>query len=207
MSNLKTIQKKHNPNQLILVDADGVLLNWEYAFAIWMEEHGFTKVKDSAFIYDIGERYNIDPLQGKKLIRMFNESAAIGFLPPHRDAMYYIKRLHEEHGYVFHCITSLSRDINAQRLREMNLTKLFGKTAFERVVCLDTGADKNHALEEYADSGCWWVEDKPENADLGHSMGLRSVLMEHGHNMNHKCPYPVVKDWKELYSIITGRKL
>ena len=206
MSNLKTIQKKHNPNQLILVDADGVLLNWEYAFAIWMEEHGFTKVKDSAFIYDIGERYNIDPLQGKKLIRMFNESAAIGFLPPHRDAMYYIKRLHEEHGYVFHCITSLSRDINAQRLREMNLTKLFGKTAFERVVCLDTGADKNHALEEYADSGCWWVEDKPENADLGHSMGLRSVLMEHGHNMNHKCPYPVVKDWKELYSIITGGK-
>ena len=206
MSNLKTIQKKHNPNQLILVDADGVLLNWEYAFAIWMEEHGFTKVKDSAFIYDIGERYNIDPLQGKKLIRMFNESAAIGFLPPHRDAMYYIKRLHEEHGYVFHCITSLSRDINAQRLREMNLTKLFGKTAFERVVCLDTGADKNHALEEYADSGCWWVEDKPENADLGHSMGLRSVLMEHGHNMNHKCPYPVVKDWKELYSIITGEK-
>ena len=207
MSNLKTTQKKHNPNQLILVDADGVLLNWEYAFAIWMEEHGFTKVKDSAFIYDIGERYNIDPPQGKKLIRMFNESAAIGFLPPHRDAMYYIKRLHEEHGYVFHCITSLSRDINAQRLREMNLTKLFGKTAFERVVCLDTGADKNHALEEYADSGCWWVEDKPENADLGHSMGLRSVLMEHGHNMNHKCPYPVVKDWKELYSIITGRKL
>ena len=206
MSNPKTTQKKHNPNQLILVDADGVLLNWEYAFAIWMEEHGFTKVKDSAFIYDIGERYNIDPPQGKKLIRMFNESAAIGFLPPHRDAMYYIKRLHEEHGYVFHCITSLSRDINAQRLREMNLTKLFGKTAFERVVCLDTGADKNHALEEYADSGCWWVEDKPENADLGHSMGLRSVLMEHGHNMNHKCPYPVVKDWKELYSIITGGK-
>ena len=206
MSNLKTTQKKHNPNQLILVDADGVLLNWEYAFAIWMEEHGFTKVKDSAFIYDIGERYNIDPPQGKKLIRMFNESAAIGFLPPHRDAMYYIKRLHEEHGYVFHCITSLSRDINAQRLREMNLTKLFGKTAFERVVCLDTGADKNHALEEYADSGCWWVEDKPENADLGHSIGLRSVLMEHGHNMNHKCPYPVVKDWKELYSIITGGK-
>ena len=206
MSNLKTTQKKHNPNQLILVDADGVLLNWEYAFAIWMEEHGFTKVKDSAFIYDIGERYNIDPLQGKKLIRMFNESAAIGFLPPHRDAMYYIKRLHEEHGYVFHCITSLSRDINAQRLREMNLTKLFGKTAFERVVCLDTGADKNHALEEYADSGCWWVEDKTENADLGHNMGLRSVLMEHGHNMNHKCPYPVVKDWKKLYSIITGEK-
>ena len=140
-------QQKHNPNKLILVDADGVCLDWEYAFTIWMEEHGFTKVENAPFIYDIGERYNIDKTQAKKLIRMFNESAAIGFLPPHRDAMYYIKRLHEEHGYVFHCITSLSKDINAQRLREMNLNKLFGKTAFERIVCLDTGADKNHALE------------------------------------------------------------
>lgn len=202
MNTTKQKTPKYNPQKLILVDADGVLLNWEYAFAIWMEEHGFSKVEGGQFVYDIGDRYGIDKTQGKKLIRMFNESAAIGFLPPHRDAMYYIKRLHEEHGYVFHCITSLSKDINAQRLREMNLTKLFGKTAFEKIVCLDTGADKNYALEEYAGSGCWWVEDKPENADLGYDMGLSSVLMEHGHNMEHKCPYPVVKDWKELYGII-----
>lgn len=197
-------QHKHNPQKLILVDCDGVLCNWEYAFAIWMEQHGFNTVDGGQFLYNIGERYNIGKDQAKKLIRMFNESAAIGFLPPLRDAMYYVKRLHEEHGYVFHCITSLSTDINAQRLREMNLSKLFGNTAFERIVCLDTGADKNYALEEYADSGCWWVEDKPENADVGHDMGLRSMLMEHGHNMNHECPYPVVKNWREAYDLITG---
>ena len=122
-------KKKHNPQKLILVDCDGVLCNWEYAFAIWMEQHGFEKVAGGEFIYDIGGRYAIGREQGKKLIKMFNESAAIGFLPPLRDAMYYVKRLHEEHGYVFHCITSLSTDINAQRLREMNLKKLFGDTA------------------------------------------------------------------------------
>jgi len=127
-------------------------------------------------------------------------------LPPLRDAMYYVKRLHEEHGYVFHCITSLSSDVNAQKLREMNLSKLFGMTAFEHVVCLETGADKDQALEPYRDSGCWWVEDKPENADVGDRMGLRSVLIEHGHNMHHKCSYPVVKNWKELYGIIVGNK-
>jgi len=198
------LPKIYSPNKIILVDADGVLLNWEYAFAIWMEEHGFSKVEGGQFVYDIGDRYSIDKLQAKKLIRMFNESAAIGFLPPHRDAMYYVKRLHEEHGYVFHCITSLSKDINAQRLREMNLNKLFGSTAFEKVVCLDTGADKNYALEEYAGSGCYWIEDKPENSDLGHDMGLKSILMEHGHNMNHRCQYPVVKDWKEVYNLITA---
>jgi FMN phosphatase YigB (HAD superfamily) len=197
--------KKHNPNQVILVDCDGVLCNWEYAFAIWMEQHGHERQPGAELEYDIGVRYGIGREQGKKLIKLFNESAAIGFLPPLRDAMYYVKRLHEEHGYVFHCITSLSQDINAQRLREMNLRKLFGDTAFERIVCLDTGADKNEALEEYQDSGCWWVEDKPENADVGHVMGLRSILMEHGHNMNHECPYPVVKNWRETYTLITGQ--
>ena len=203
MTSLKTTSLKYNPQKTILVDCDGVLLNWEYAFAIWMEQHGFNKVEGGNLVYSIGKRYGIPEEQGKKLIKMFNESAAIGFLPPLRDAMYYVKRLHEEHGYVFHCITSLSTDINAQRLREMNLAKLFGDTVFERIVCLDTGADKNYALEEYAGSGCIWVEDKPENAEVGHDLGLRSILMEHGHNMHHvHKSIPIVKDWKELYEMI-----
>jgi len=28
-------------------------------------------------------------------------------------------------------------------------------------------------------------------------------LLEHGHNMNHECPYPIVKNWKQIYHIIT----
>ena len=170
-----------------------------------MEEHGFALKDGYQFEYDIGTRYGIDWEQGKKLIKMFNESAAIGFLPPLRDAMFYVKRLHEEHGYVFHCITSLSTDVNAGRLREMNLRKLFGKTAFEGVTCLVTGADKDSALEPYAGSGLWWFEDKIENAIVGHEMGLNSVLVEHGHNMTFEHPnIPRVKNWKEIYHLITG---
>ena len=191
-------------DRVILVDADGVLLNWEYAFAIWMDTHGFTKIPGSEFDYDIGKRYGIAYEQGRKLIKIFNESAAIGFLPPLRDAMYYVKRLHEEHGYVFHCITSLSLDPAAGKLREMNLAKLFGKTAFEKIVCLDTGADKDQALAPYQDTSCWWIEDKPENAEVGHNLGLRSMLMEHGHNMYHYHEsIPIVKNWREAFELIT----
>ena len=140
----------------------------------------------------------------KKLIRLFNESAAIGFLPALRDAAYYVKRLHEEHGFKFHCITSLSRDQNAQRLRTMNIQKIFGENTFEKFVYLDTGADKDEALLEYKNLGLFWIEDKPENADVGHQLGLKSILMEHGHNMHHECEYPVVQNWKKIYTIITG---
>jgi hypothetical protein len=170
-----------------------------------MEQHGHSKQPGSELIYDIGQRYGITKDQGRKLIKMFNESAAIGFLPPLRDAMHYVKRLHEEQGYVFHCITSLSLDINAQRLREMNLNKLFGTTAFERIVCLDTGADKDNALAPYQGSNCYWIEDKPENAEVGLRLGLRSILMEHGHNMNHVNErIPVVKNWREIYELVTS---
>jgi uncharacterized HAD superfamily protein len=193
-------------NKVILVDADGVLLNWEWAFGVWMEQHGHTSIENGNLLYDIGERYGITKEQGKQLIKIFNESAAIGFLPALRDAMFYVKRLHEEHGYVFHCITSLSTDPNAGKLREMNLQKLFGKTAFEKVVCLDTGADKDEILVTYNGTNYYWVEDKLENAIVGKEFGLRPILMEHGHNMHETVPEGITKvlNWKEIYDIVTG---
>lgn len=192
-------------DKVILTDCDGVILDWEYSFSIWMSQHGFTRVDPTK--YNIGTAYGISIEQGKRLIKIFNESAAMGFLPALRDAMYYVKRLHEEHGYVFHCITSLSRDENAQELRRMNLRKLFGQTAFEKFVFLDTGADKDEALEPYRDTGCYWVEDKIQNADVGLKLGLVPLLMEHGHNMDNPTPYPKVKNWQEIYSIITNSQL
>ena len=192
-------------NNLILVDADGVLLNWEFAFDMWMNEHGHRKQPGTQFKYDIGKRYGIDRDVGKKLIKTFNESAAIGFLPPLRDAIHYVRKLHEEHGFVFHCITSLSLDRNAQRLRKMNLEKLFGETVFEQIICLDTGADKDEALAPYRDSESFWIEDKITNAEVGKSLGLRSILVEHGHNMDYTGDIPLAKNWREIYGIITGQ--
>jgi beta-phosphoglucomutase-like phosphatase (HAD superfamily) len=199
--------KYKNLKKLILTDADGVLLDWEWAFNVWMQEHGFEEVPGSKLNYDMSMRYGIPKEQVKKLIRLFNESAAIGFLPALRDAMYYVKRLHEEHGFRFHCITSLSLDPNAQKLREMNLNKLFGTSAFERIVCLDTGADKDEVLQEYEGTGCYWLEDKIENAEAGYRAGLRSLLVEHGHNMHHYHEgITTVKNWKEIYQLITDQE-
>ena len=191
-------------NRLILTDADGVLLDWEWAFSVWMQERGYTLTADNKKSYLLHHHYcELEEKDARKVVKTFNESAAVGFLPALRDATYYVKRLYEEHGYQFRVITSLSLDRNAAKLREMNLNKLFGN-AIESVICLDTGADKDAALEFYRDSGMWWCEDKPENADVGHAMGLKSLLVEHGHNMHHVCPYPVVKNWREIYQLITG---
>jgi hypothetical protein len=199
--------KYKNKKKLILTDADGVCLDWEWAFNVYMQEHGFEEIEGSKLNYDMSIRYGIPREQVVKLIRIFNESAAIGFLPAQRDAMYYIKKLHEKHGYVFHCITSLSLNPNAQRLREMNIHKMFGPTAFERIVCLDTGAHKDDALEEYEGTGLVWLEDKVENAEAGYKYGLNPLLMVHGHNMHHYHPgITPVKNWQEIYKYVTGEE-
>ncbi len=199
--------KYKNRKKLILTDADGVCLDWEWAFNIYMQEHGFEEIEGSKLNYDMSIRYGIPREQVVKLIRIFNESAAIGFLPAQRDAMYYIKKLHEKHGYVFHCITSLSLNPNAQRLREMNIHKMFGPTAFERIVCLDTGAHKDDALEEYEGTGLVWLEDKVENAEAGYKYGLNPLLMVHVHNMHHYHPgITPVKNWQEIYKYVTGEE-
>lgn len=186
-------------DKVILTDVDGVLLNWEYAFNVWMKTQGYDR--PSMTDYDMSLRYQINKPEMKKLVRLFNQSAVIGFLPPLRDAIHYVRKLHEKHGYVFHVITSLSLDRSAQQLRTMNLQKLFGETVFDRFVYLDTGADKDEALAEYRGTGYLWIEDKPENALVGSQMDLDSILIEHGHNMNDD-RFPLMKNWKDVYEYI-----
>lgn len=190
----------------ILTDCDGVLLNWEYAFRTWMERHGHVpQVDDIGKCYNVNQIYGISFEEKNKLIRFFNESAAIGYLPPLRDAMHYVDKLHREFGVVFHVITSLSNDPSAQKLRIKNLTKLFGPTVFEKFVFLDTGADKHEALKPYKDSGDIWIEDKIENAEVGkYLFGLDSILIEHGHNMDCKT-IPLMKNWKDVYEYVSGK--
>jgi FMN phosphatase YigB (HAD superfamily) len=194
-------------DRIILTDVDGVLLDWEWAFHVWMQERGFVQRPGAKNYYSITDQYqDVTKTEAKKFTKLFNESAAIGFLPPLRDSVHWMRRLNEEFGYRFHAITSLSKDKNAQKLRRMNLEKYYGHV-FDEVICLDTGADKDEALAPYKDMGLYWLEDKPENADLGHALGLKSILMEHGHNMHHECPYPIVKNWREIFEIITSENI
>ena len=187
----------------ILTDIDGVVLDWEEGFSVWAEHHGHEKVEGYQFKYSIGDRYGLTHQQGNQMVKTFNESAAIGFLPPLRDAQFFIKKLHEQHRYKFIALTSLSLDPYAHALRERNLKKLMGD-AFAKVICLDTGADKDEALERLAKryKGCYWIEDKPVNLHAGVKVGFKGILMEHGHNMNVKVDGMIAKNWEDVYNHI-----
>ena len=189
-------------DKVILTDCDGVLLDWGYAFDQWMERHGYEVDPKFANNYAMALRYGLDHKESKRLVRMFNESATIRKLPPLRDAIKYVKKLHEEHGYVFHAITSLSNDQYAQHLRTKNLIEMFGPTVFERYIYLDCGADKDEELYKYKSTGCYWVEDKIVNAEVGLKNGLKSLLMVHDHNRSYEGAADKVYSWRDIYNTV-----
>jgi FMN phosphatase YigB (HAD superfamily) len=190
-------------NKIILTDADGVLLDWANDFDKWMTQKGNVKLVED--VYEMEIAYGMSRKDCKALIREFNSCAWMRYLPAFRDARSGVAKLVEA-GYTFICITSLSLDANAAKLRMRNLEEVFGKNVFSELVCLDTGADKDDALERYRDSGLYWIEDKVQNANLGATLGLNSILIEHSHNKDSEILDGVVRvgKWAQIVDIIVS---
>lgn len=185
----------------ILTDADGVLLSWIDTFREWASVRGYSEIRED--VYDLHLCYDITKKESQKLIKLFNESAAICQLDPFRDAEFWVKRIHEEFGYKFRVITSMSLCPYAIKARDINLKNIFG-SAIESVTHLDTAARKMEALSQYKNSGLFWVEDKLENAIDGLELGLKSIIMEHNHNLDACSDSRLIRvsKWKQIYNLL-----
>ena len=80
---------------LILTDCDGVLVNWENSFIDWMTAQGFTP-DPNQYGYDMHKRFGERKAKIKALVREFNNSAWIGWLKPHKDAVDGVAKLAEK---------------------------------------------------------------------------------------------------------------
>jgi len=63
--------------KIILTDADGVTFNWDYAFGVWMESHGYEPIHQGNRHYSIATRFDISQKKVGELIKQFNESAVL----------------------------------------------------------------------------------------------------------------------------------
>jgi FMN phosphatase YigB (HAD superfamily) len=184
----------------IILDCDGVLLDWAYAFDVWMREQGYERLPDTSKYYDQSLRYGIDNKTAIKLIKSFNESGCVGFLPAYKDSVEYVTKLYEL-GWRFEVISCLDRDKYAQTLRIKNLIHLFGDV-FDFIDCgLDFAVGKEkYLLDRYSDKNYYWIEDSVNHAESGRRIGLKSIVMDHPYNQEWKGLR--VKNWKEVYKII-----
>jgi 5'(3')-deoxyribonucleotidase len=190
-------------DNVIVTDIDGVMMNWEHGFHMWMLDNGYQE-KNVGF-YDIQDKYGISVDEANSLMNSFNESAALRRLPPIRDAIKYVRKLHEEHGYVFHGITAIPDTRDMYEARMENIHNLFGKTVMERLTLCGSSTNKKKLLGRYDGSECYWLEDLSLNASYGIEYGLRPILMDHHYNKNDVLHSRIkrVYNWKEIYLLIT----
>ena len=189
-------------DNVILVDCDGVLLDWAAYFYNYMKEKHSLEVQDYSQ-YNIGKVFGLTSQEGRKYVGEFNNSAHMANLGPLRDAVKYVRKLFTDHGYRFHVITSQSDVESSQEFRKYNLEKLFGEEVFEGITILPQGADKDKELAKWKDTGCYWVEDKPANIEAGYEAGLSPILVAHTHNAGQHEDIRV-QTWKEIYELVTG---
>lgn len=188
--------------KLILTDCDGVMLDWEYHFYKWLKAtEGYERLGGE---YNVAKAIGVAQKTGAAFVNKFNRSEYMKTLSPLRDAIKYVRKLHEEHGYIFHVITSQTNCKLAQEYRKENLRNVFGDTMWDGFTILNTGQDKDIALKEWENSECWWIEDKAANIGMGNDAGLRGILIDHP--WNQTCSYECerARNWKDVYEIITG---
>ena len=185
----------------IILDCDGVLLDWAYAFDVWMVEHGYSKISNTNQYYEQTRRYGISQVEAVSQIKRFNESGCVGFIPAFRDSVEYVTKL-SELGWKFEVISCLDKDKYAQKLRQKNLLHLFGDV-FDFIDCaLDfTVGKEQYLLDRYKGKNYYWIEDSVDHAESGKRVGLNSIVMDHPYNKEWDGPR--VKNWKDIYQIIT----
>jgi hypothetical protein len=126
-------------------------------------------------------------------------------VPVFRDARSGVAKLVEE-GYKFHAITAMGLDPYAREARKINLERVFGYDTFVELTVTDIydPDSKRKTLEQYRDSGLYWIEDKPSNAELGAELGLRSIMIDHPYNVDYKPRNEItrVSSWSDICKII-----
>lgn len=191
--------------KLILVDCDGVILDWETHFHNYMQSQGHQKVysKDQENSYYKERDYGLSQIEAEKMVYHFNTSAWMLSTPPYKDARQGIARLLDA-GYKFVAITALGLDPYGREARCINLERLFGHNTFVDVIVTDFNYTdvnvKRSALEAYADHAVCWVEDSIDNATLGADLGIKTYLMDHLYNQHFVADERIqrVSDWQDI---------
>lgn len=188
-------------NRILLTDCDGVLLDWEAKFETFATRLGY-KFKDNyANTYSIGEQLGVSHEVSHDLIAKFNASSDFESITPWRDSVNGIARLKAE-GWKIIIITTAGLHPWTYGLRRSNLDRVFGEGAIDELYVLELHSDKGVELEKYKDSGLYWVEDKPSNAELGLKYGLKPLLMNNPHNSSYTGGLTRVNNWEDIYNII-----
>lgn len=187
-------------NKTILIDCDGVLLDWVSGFVAWMSSKGYQAYDEHFGDYGLHKWFKVSEEEIHELVARFNESSAIGFLSPIKGAVDYVHMLYRD-GYRFRVITSMTDNPYSHALRDINLGNLFGPI-FDKIEFLPLRACKKEELQRQRDLfGPYvktiWIDDHIYNAEVGEELGFETIVFGQLHNK--EWPGKRATSWGDLY--------
>lgn len=194
--------------ETLIVDCDGVLLDWKTSFTHWMVYHGL--------INDVSEykldSYNLPdcvPAEHHLMyMNMFNQTHYMKNLAPIAGAVDAIKQIYEQ-GFVIKVVTSFSDQFESIKMREQNLINVFGPVFHEIVSKGINGSKAEYLSKQPKDS--WYVEDLYSHAYNAIDIGFdpnQILIIPQPYNMtmvNDKYPQLLRTSWSQAKHIILGR--
>ncbi len=193
----------------LIVDCDGVLLNWRDGFNNWIHSHGLVDTHDDWDMTQYNPPETKLPLDvSKRLMNIFNQTHFISKLSPVPGAVKAIRKLHE-YGFNIHVITAFSNEYEAIKMREQNLINAFGPV-FQELSCVPIRTPKTEYLSKMPKDS-YYVEDVAKHLQEGSDVGLsdrRLFLIPQpwnlaDHNANAKPKYRRMH-WHHISSELQG---
>lgn len=182
-------------SRIVILDVDGVLLNWRDTYVDWLKKFEMIADEDSRsysfkdFIRIPGDAdYKSKNTKfADALSEIFNQTYLLSKLPPQDGAVSAIRTLSEA-GYVLKVVSAYTTQYEAMKSREYNLKSVFGNV-FQEITSLPLHSSKADYLSKQ-DKDAYFVEDS-----LGHLLDAQDV----GFSTENLFLFP--SDWnKETYS-------
>ena len=164
----------HKP--LLLLDVDGVLLDWLSGFEQYLLQQAPELHRDFSGLHDAE---NLEQLLGMSTTQMdnwihkFHHDPEFEYLQPLPGAQAALRTLQPWVRMV--CITASGRSPDSVRMRKANLLSVFGDV-FDQVWCTNGSVEKPKYLHMYPPG--YWVEDTLNNAIMGVKAGHEAFLMD-----------------------------
>lgn len=173
---------------IVIVDCDGVLLNWRDSFNRWAYRHQFVAEIDQWPRKDYSPPQMLGGVE-HKLMEVFNQTHFVSKLPPIEGAIEAIQAIHRA-GYALRVVTAFSDEYESMVLRQQNLNNVFGNV-FEEIVCLPIGSSKAAYLRRQPKDS-YFIEDSAHHLEEALEVGFepgRLGLISQDYNTHERSKY------------------
>lgn len=185
----------------VLLDVDGVLLDWIGGFREYLSLRGIVPKGDHPTDYSMRSWLGLEAAQVHSLITSFNTSPYFERLQPCPGAVDAVSRFHDL-GLDITVISSCGREMAGMRRR--NLRNVFGGNM--GVICLDLHESKLTTLAQF--DRAIWVEDHDNHAWAGAVHGHRSFCFRTPYNAKERTngeDVQWIEDWHPVLEAARDR--